>query len=464
MSTSLSDLTLEETQAAVLRRDASPAEVAASHLAAIERWEPATGAFATVSAERLHADARRAEEDLLRGSPGPLAAVGVSVKDNIDVAGLPTTAGSSWFSEKAPADAECWRRLASAGALHVGKTNMHEFAYGATNVNTKARTTSNPWDPRRVSGGSSGGSAVSVAVGACGASLGTDTGGSVRIPAALTGVTGFKPSLGLVPTTKVFPLSPSCDTVGVFSRTAAGCTRVLRSLLAEGVPPDDGSDQGDPGRRDSLRGLHLGIVRSHLAAASQEVYEVVHSALKTFEALGATVDWVELHHEEEARAVTATVVAFEAAQVHRRWLRDRPGDYGDDVRARLEAGLEVPGARYRTAKRERRRLASEMLAAQRPFDAVIGPTVPVTAPRIADCGPDQAPAAQAALLANTYCFNVTGQPAVSIPCGTASDGLPVGLQMAAGLGRDRDVLALAMTVQDATGWHGLRPPPKAPVT
>lgn len=185
---------------------------------------------------------------------------------------------------------------------------------------------------------------------------------------------------------------------------------------------------------------------------------MVHSALKTFEALGATVDWVDLLHEEEARAVTATMVAFEAAQVHRRWLRDRPGDYGDDVRARLEAGLEVSGSRYRTAKRERRRLASEMLAAQRPFDAVIGPTVPVTAPRIADCGPDQAPAAQAALLANTYCFNVTGQPAVSIPCGTASDGLPVGLQMAAALGKDRDVLALAMTVQDATGW---RPPASA---
>jgi aspartyl-tRNA(Asn)/glutamyl-tRNA(Gln) amidotransferase subunit A len=463
MSASLSDLTLEEMQAALLRRDASATEVAAAYLSAIERWEPATGAFVTVNAERLRADAERAEKDLMRGSPGPLAALGVSVKDNIDVAGLPTTAGSSWFDEKAEADAESWRRLASAGALLVGKTNMHEFAYGATNVNHKARTTLNPWDPRCVSGGSSGGSAVSVATGACSASLGTDTGGSVRIPAALTGVTGFKPSLGLVPTTKVFPLSPACDTVGVFSRTAAGCARVLKSLLVEGAPPDGGTGQGDPHRRRSLRGLRLGVVRSHLAAASPEVYEVVHRALKIIEGLGAAVDWVDLHHEEEARAVTGTIVGFEAAQVHRRWLRDRPGDYGDDVRARLEAGLAVSAARYRTAKQERRRLAAEMVADQCLFDAVVGPAVPVTAPRAAECGPERAPEVQATLLANTYCFNVTGQPAISVPCGTATDGLPVGLQLAAGPGKDLDLLAIAMALQAATEWHDRRPPLREPV-
>lgn len=464
MPVSLSDLTLEETQAALRRRDVSPAEVAAGYLAAIEHWEPATGSFVTVSEERLREAARRAEDDLMRGLSGPLAAIGVSVKDNIDVAGLPTTAGSSWFREKATADAESWRRLAAAGALHVGKTNMHEFAYGATNVNHKARTTLNPWDPRCVSGGSSGGSAASVAIGACAASLGTDTGGSVRIPAALVGVTGFKPTLGLVPTTKVFPLSPTCDTVGVFSRTAAGCARVLRSLLDENAPPDGGADREDPRGRCSLRGLRLGIVRSHLRAVSPEVCEVIDPALRVIEGLGAAVEWVDLRHEEEARAATRTVVAFEAAQVHRRWLRDRPEDYEDDVRARLEAGLKVSASSYRTAKRERRRLASEMLACQRFFDAVIGPTVPVTAPKVADCGPDRAPAVQAALLANTYCFNVTGQPAISIPCGTASNGLPVGLQMAAGPGKDWDVLAIAMALQDATDWHHCRPSLKAPVT
>lgn len=461
MSVSLSDLTLEETRAALLRRDVSPAEVAAGYLAAIERWEPGTGAFVTVSEERLRADARRAENDLRAGTPGPLTAIGVSVKDNIDVAGLPTTAGSAWFGAEAMADAESWRRLAAAGAVHVGKTNMHEFAYGASNVNHKARTALNPWDLRRVSGGSSGGSAVSVAIGACGASLGTDTGGSVRIPAALTGVTGFKPGLGLVPTTKVFPLSPSCDTVGVFSRTAAGCAHVMRSLLAWSA---GGTGPGDLCGEPPLRGLRIGIVRTHLAAASPAVREVITPALETVEGLGATVDWVDLRHEEEARAVTSTIVAFEAAQVHRRWLRDRPGDYEDDVRARLEKGLAVPASRYREAKRERRLLTAEMLAGQAAFDAVIGPTVPVTAPEVTDCGTGRAPAVQAVLLANTYCFNVTGQPAVSIPCGLASDGLPVGLQIAAGPGKDRDVLAIATAVQAATDWHDRRPLRKEPVT
>ncbi|SNR56259.1 amidase [Actinomadura mexicana] len=457
MSASLSEFTLEETRAALLRRDVSPTEVAAGYLAAIGRWEPA-GAFVTVSEERLRADARRAENDLLGGTAGPLTGIGVSVKDNIDVAGLPTTAGSAWFSERVVADAESWRRLAVAGAVHVGKTNMHEFAYGASNVNHKARAALNPWDLRRASGGSSGGSAVSVAIGACGASLGTDTGGSVRIPAALTGVTGFKPSQGLVPTAKVFPLSPSCDTVGVFSRTAAGCAHVMRSLLAESA-----GGGGDIRRDSSLRGLRLGLVRAHLAAASPAVREVITSALGVLEGLGAAVDWVDLRHEEEARAVTSTVVAFEAAQVHRRWLRDRPGDYEDDVRARLEKGLAVPASHYRAAKRERRRLTAELLAGQASFDAVIGPTVPVTAPKVTDCGTERAPAVQAVLLANTYCFNVTGQPAISIPGGTASDGLPAGLQIAAGPGKDRDVLAIAMAVQDATDWHDRRPPPKEPV-
>ncbi|MEO3806583.1 amidase [Nonomuraea sp. B1E8] len=451
MSTSPSDLTLEETRAALYRKEISPREVAAGYLEAINRWEPALGAFVSLSEDRVLNVSRIVTDEFGRGVFRPLAGIGVSVKDNIDVAGLQTTAGSSWLNEQATDDAECWRRVELSGAVHIGKTNMHEFAYGATNVNHKAQTTRNPWDRRHISGGSSGGSAVSVAIGSCGASLGTDTGGSVRIPAALTGVTGFKPTLGRIPTAGVFPLSPACDTVGVISRTAAGCARVFRSLVLHGELEHD-----DPWRL-SLRGAHLGVVMSHVSRSSPAVSDAFRRALDAVEALGATVEPFELPHEEDARLSTGTIVQFEAAQVHRRWLHDRGEDYGDDVRARLETGLTVSGRRYRAAKDDRSELAAKMLESQSRFDAVIGPTVPITAPRVEACGLAQAAGMQAALLANTYCFNVTGQPAISVPCGMASDGLPVGLQIAAAPGRDWDVLRIARALQRTTEWHRRRP-------
>ncbi|MGP3933368.1 amidase [Nonomuraea sp. KM88] len=425
--------------------------MAAGYVEAINRWEPALGAFVSVSEDRVHNVARLVTDEFRRGVFRPLAGIGVSVKDNIDVAGLQTTAGSSWLNERATDNAECWRRVELSGAVHIGKTNMHEFAYGATNVNHKAQTTRNPWDRRHICGGSSGGSAVSVAIGSCGASLGTDTGGSVRIPAALTGVTGFKPTLGRIPTAKVFPLSPSCDTVGVLSRTADGCARIFQSLILHSAPEHD-----DPGRL-SLRGAHLGVVMSHVSRSSPAVSDAFRRALDAVEALGATVEPFELACEEDARLSTGTIVAFEAAQVHRRWLRDRGDDYGDDVRARLETGLTVSGRRYRAAKDDRRELAARMLESQTRFDAVIGPTVPVTAPPVDECHLARAAEMQAALLANTYCYNVTGQPAISVPCGMAGDGLPVGLQIAAAPGRDLDVLRIAMALQRTTGWHRHRP-------
>ncbi|WP_165974366.1 amidase [Nonomuraea deserti] len=425
--------------------------MAAGYLEAINRWEPALSSFRSVSEDLVHQVSRLVEDEIQKGVPRPLAGIGVSVKDNIDVAGLHTTAGSSWLNEQAADNAECWRRVELSGAVHIGKTNLHEFAYGATNVNHKAQTTRNPWDRRHICGGSSGGSAVSVATGSCSASLGTDTGGSVRIPAALTGVTGFKPTLGRIPTSQVFPLSPSCDTIGVLSRTATGCAHIFRSLVL-----DDPIEPDSP-LRPSLRGARLGVVMSHVSRSSPAVGDVFRRALDVVEGLGATVEPFELLHEEESCLTTRTIVAFEAAQVHRRWLRDRREDYGDDVRARLEAGLAVSSRRYRVAREERRELAAKMLESQRRFDAVIGPTVPITAPRVEDCTPARAADMQAALLANTYCFNVTGQPAISVPCGMANDGLPVGLQMAAAPGRDGEVLSIARALQEATEWHRRRP-------
>jgi aspartyl-tRNA(Asn)/glutamyl-tRNA(Gln) amidotransferase subunit A len=440
---------LEEIQDAVVAGRVTPYDVVDASLRTLQDWEPVVGAFTSWDEARLNSNAADTAERLRRGTPAPLDGVVLAVKDNIQVAGRPMTAGSSWWQVTPTGNAECWQALETAGAMYLGQTNLHEFAFGATNVNLAAQTTRNPWDPERAAGGSSGGSAVAVAIGACGAALGTDTGGSVRIPAALTGVTGFKPTYGRVPLTGVVPLSPSCDHVGVLSRTATGCARVFGNLPGQrrcdtGTWPDQ-----------TFTGRRIGVLTAHLGRSEPEVVAAVQRALTVLEDLGAELEEAAVPNEHEANAVTSTMVRFEAAQVHRKWLQDPAATYGADVRARLEEGLSISADEYRDARRRRGELVAAILDAHQGFDAVAGPTVPITAPTISSCV--QGSGVQSALLSNTYCYNVTGQPAISVPCGRTSDGLPVGLQLAAGLGHDHALLELAVALQRVTRWHTERP-------
>lgn len=444
-----SQWSLEEIQDAVVAGRLMPYEVVDASLRALRDWEPVVGAFTSWSAARLSSYAVDTAERLRRGTPAPLDGVVLAVKDNIQVAGRPMTAGSSWWRVTPAVNADCWQALEDAGAMYLGQTNLHEFAFGATTVNLTARTTRNPWDVERAAGGSSGGSAVAVAIGACGAALGTDTGGSVRIPAALTGVTGFKPTYGRIPLGGVVPLSPSCDHVGVLSRTAAGCARVFAELPGQ-RRRDTGTwpDQTFAGRR-------IGVLTAHLDRSEPEVAAAVQRALTVLEDLGAELEEAAVPDEHEVNAVTALMVRFEAAQAHRSRLEDPAARYGADVRARLEEGLATSAGQYREAEARRAELVATILKAHRRFDAVAGPTAPITAPTISSCV--QGSAVQAALLSNTYCYNATGQPAISVPCGRTPDGRPVGLQLASALGRDHALLEMAVALQRVTEWHGERP-------
>lgn len=408
-------------------------------LAAAARWEPTVEAFVALN-PGAPGQAACAE--------GPLGGVPVTVKDNIAVAGQTMTAGSSWWHATPSQDAAAWQRLRGAGAVLVGRVNLHEFAYGATTVNERAQTTRNPWSPDRIAGGSSGGSAVSVAIGAAAVSLGTDTGGSVRIPAALCGVTGFKPTYGSVPTAGVLPLSPACDHVGVLAPDVAGC-RTTWAVIAD-RKTDAAGPHSEHLALSSLRGLRVGLLTEYLSAADREVAARVEEVVDLVRDQGGVVEELVLEEESAAAAAASDVVAFEAAQMHRSWLDDPASEYGSAVRARLERGRALSARTYLRASRQFEVLAEELRRAQGAFEVVIGPTVPMTAPTVAAVESDEG-ALQARLLRNTYLFNVTGQPAISLPCGTDSAGLPIGVQLAAVRGGDALLLAVAEALESLIG-------------
>src|SRR5947208_399968 len=346
-------------------------------------------------------DAAQRVDDALRAGrpPGPLAGVPVAVKDLIDIAGMPTTAGAHRrFHTMAHEDAPVVTRLRDAGAIIVGKTGLHEFAYGVTNANPHAGSVRNPWDRSRTPGGSSGGSAAAVAAGFCAAALGSDTGGSIRIPASLCGITGLKPTYGTVPTSGVVPLSWALDHLGPLTRTASDA-RLLFSVLA--VIP----------------------------------------------------------HAQDAGAAATLILSVEAAAYHERRLREHGEAFGEDVRAKLDRGLFVSAVDYILAQRARAFLTREFIQTLRGIDVLVTPTTITPAAPLE--GSDQTASSLAMsqeYTRFTYPFNLTGLPALSVPCGFTAQGLPIGLQIA---GRPRDeatVLRVGHTYQQVTEWHRRRPP------
>ncbi|MFF0519684.1 amidase [Actinomadura nitritigenes] len=389
---------------------------------ALESIDPTLNAFVTVDAEGAAAAARAADEELAAGRDrGPLHGVPVAVKDIIDVAGLPTGMGSAHFDGYvADRDAACVARLRAAGAVIVGKTTTHEFAYGASGDTAVNGPSRNPHDPSRISGGSSGGSAVAVAAGMVPLALGTDTGGSVRIPAAFCGVAGFKPAYGAVPTEGVFPLSVSFDHVGVLAATAADCRTAYRVLTGQ---PEDA-----PPRHEGLR-----VAWIEGAPVADEVAEVVRGLLPD-----APAERVELR---ELRRVFAAIQDSEAYEVHAERVADAPELYQPATLDRLRRAGETPGWRYVRASRERARFMEEGAGLLRRHDVLALPTVPITAPEIgrAECALGRV---QPALLSLTCPWNVLGLPALSVPAGRAC-GLPVGLQLVTSPGREDLLFALA---------------------
>ena len=417
-------------------RRLSPVEVVKTLLARIESDE--TNAFITVTAERALEEASLAEREITAGRHnGPLHGVPIALKDLIFTRDVRTTMASDFFAEHVPdRSATVARRLEDAGSVLIGKTNTHEFAYGPTGDRSFFGPTRNPHDTGKITGGSSGGSGAAVAAGLCYGALGSDTGGSIRIPAALCGVVGMKPTFGLVSKTGVFPLAWSLDHVGPITRTVEDNALMLNALA--GHDPEDlySMDQAAENfTRDLERGVQgatIGLPASfYFEHLDKEVAERVNEAVEAFASLGAEIREVEIPNLWDTLHAQRLVLAAEAYAVHEERLETDPDRFDDHGLERLLNGENLKAYRYANAQQRKLRSGQEFANVLREVDVLLTPTVPIPAPEIGQReitidGYEEA--VYSALTRLTGPTNLNGLPSLSIPCGTTTSGLPVGLQ------------------------------------
>ena len=425
------------------KRELSPVELTKLMLARIERLNPQLNAYITVTAEVALSQAKKAETELFRprGRPGNrdrgyLHGIPISLKDNINTAAIRTTAGSRILKDSIPKqDAVVVAQLKQAGVVILGKTNMHEFAYGVTSNNPHYGPVRNPWNLDRIPGGSSGGSAAAVAAGLCYGSIGTDTGGSIRIPASLCGVVGLKPSFGRVSVKDVIPLSPHLDCVGPLARTAADAARLLDPIFVRGKGEASLESAIKPSRL--RRRFRLGLPKSFFSdVISSEVESTFEQALRVLRRSGSNLKEVSIPLLFETEEAGNLIAWAEATHYHQQagWFPARAGEYGEDVRARLELGAKVSATAYLQAMELRCSFMERFHAAMSTanVDALVVPTAPISAPLI---GEETTTASgtnhptRSLLLRLNRPANLAGLPAISVPCGFTPEGLPVGLQL-----------------------------------
>ncbi len=431
--------TIAELSALLTRRKISPVELTNFFFARIEQHNPALNAYLTITREEALAAARQSEKRMMqKNSRSPLDGIPISLKDNIWTRGIRTTAGSKFLANFVPEkDATVAASLRRAGAILPGKTNLHEFAYGISTNNPHFGPTRNPWDTKRIPGGSSGGSAAAIAAGLCVASVGTDTGGSIRIPAALCGIFGLKPTFGRVSVNGVVALAPTFDHVGPLARTAADAALILGAIA--GRDPLDATTLGQPRvkpfddvrqlsqrlrpRFSRKRPLKLGLPREYFfTSVSDDVRDAVKSAVHSFEQLGAIVEEVSLPNISDADDDSTSIALAEATHYHQAqgWFPAHAAEYGDDVRKRLEMGQEIRAADYLAALEVRGHVRAEFDAVLARVDAIVAPTVPITAPLIGENMVEiesvEEPV-RGALIRLNRPATFTGLPAISLPCG-----------------------------------------------
>ena len=455
---------------AIATKAVSPVEVVQAYLERVQARDAALRAYITVCGDAALEEARAAESELMGGRPrGPLHGVPIGLKDLFATAGVRTTGGSRILADAVPGqDATVVRRLRAAGAIVLGKLNMVEFAYGPEGRNPHYGDARNPWDAgtARLAGGSSSGSAVAVATGLAAAALGSDTGGSVRIPASLSGITGLKPTYGRVSRAGVLPLAWSLDHVGPMARTAADCAVLLRAMAGYDAADASASVLPVPdypaALTGELAGLRIGLLRGLFATApAPEVGAAVEAAAAALAGAGAVVDEVTLERAGEAGPAAAAIVGAEALAFHAGWLRTRGSEYDPEVASRLRLGVLVSGVHYVRAQQVRGRLREDVDAALARRDVLVAPVTPVTAPAVADrdAAPGDGPAdVRSALVRLTRHFNLSGHPACSVPCGFTAGGLPIGMQVVGRPFDEATVLRVADAWQRITDWHTRRPP------
>ena len=443
--------TITGAAAALERGSTTSAALVETSLDAIAAHQLRTNAFTSVDAGGARDAARRADEERARGlTRGPLHGIPLSLKDLIDVAGQVTTAGSHVLDDRvAETSATLVRRLADAGAIVIGRTNLHEFAFGTTNEDSAFGAARHPLDPLRSPGGSSGGSAAAVATGMGLASIGTDTGGSVRIPAAICGLVGLKPTVGEIPTDGVIPLCPPFDHVGPLARRVQDAAWLYEVMAGRPVT--------------TLAPMRAGAVRLgrldgyFLDPLDPVVREAFDRAMARLTASGVTVAARGIAHASGIFDAYVTVVLPEAAACHDAYLDTRADRYTTGVRNRLLLGRNVGAVDYLKAREFCRTLAASVDRALEDCDALVLPTVPIVAPRlgedivVVDPGRDARLPVRTATLKLTQPFNMTGHPAISLPM--ASTGLPVGLQLVGRRGRTMDLLEIAAACESVLDAH-----------
>ncbi len=465
---------LSATQMSRLVRDRklSPVEIVDAHLARIEATEPVLNSFITLLPEQARTAARRAEADFQSGRRrGPLHGIPVGLKDLYNTGGVRTTSGSRLLDNYIPKeDCTVAARLQQAGAILLGKLNMHQFAYGPTGENPDYGHMHNPWDPERITGGSSGGSGSAAAAGQCPITLGSDTGGSIRIPAALCGIVGLKPTYGLVSRHGLTPLAWSLDHPGPMTRTVEDAALTLTAIA--------GHDPHDPASADvtvpdylsaltgpqaaGVRGLRIGVPKEFWEApVDPQVAQSVREAIALLGELGAVVTEVSLPLFPASQAISNAILMPEASAYHRERLAQDGDKLYPPVRLRLEAGLFISAADYLRGQQARAVFNRQARRLLEQVDLLAGPAVPVTAPLLlaptVEIGGRQV-GATAALTQYSRPYNITGFPAISVPCGFSQAGLPMGLQLAGRPFDELTVLRAAYAYQQATQWHTRRPP------
>ncbi len=471
----LEELTISELSPQIKRRRISPVEIISKYLERIKKLNPLLNAYSTVTEEQAIADAKVAEREIKRGKyRGPLHAIPFSIKDNLATKGIRTTAGSKILAEWQPDfDATVVARLKAAGAIILGKTNMHEWASGGTTINPYYGTTYNPWDRKRICGGSSGGSAAAVAANLCLGSIGTDNAGSVRNPASMCGTVGLKATYGRVSCFGGVPGTGgySLNHFGTFTKTVGDTALVLKAIA--GYDPQDPLSADEPvpdysksiGKR--VKGLKVGLIKGYFDDIMVgDVAKSFGEATRLLESLGMRIEEVSIPHMDLIPAVQNCTSRVENVSAHDRYLRSRPRDYSPELLYRYIHALMVPAATYVNAQRVRRVICQEFDEVMSRVQVILAPTS-IPAPTIEECnlGHMELSGKKIALRPSTMNrstwgtipFNVTGYPALSVCCGFTSSGVPLGMQVVGAPFQEGIVLQVAHAYERAAQWYKRKP-------
>ena len=442
------------------RKELSPVELTRVFLARIDQLNPALNAFITVMSESALAEAVQAEEEIGRGEwRGPLHGIPIALKDLVDTAGVRTTAASALYKDRVPSeDAEIVRRLRQAGAVIIGKNNLHELAYGGSSLVSYFGDVHNPWDEKRITGGSSGGSAAAVTARLACAAIGTDTAGSIREPASLCGCVGLKATYGRVPSRGVIPLSLSLDHAGPLALSVADTAILLQTIA--GYDPADLTSVDIPnedfasGLQQGTKDLRIGVPRAHFYEdLDSEVSSAMEHALGGIKTFVAEVREIQLDVPTDRTLQAAESYAFHADKI-----ASYAEKYQPETLRRIRTGEKITAAEYIQKRGDLEKARRAIRRAFADVDLLVTPTTPIPAPAIQDlrADPDALRPAELKLLRNTRPFNVWGLPAISLPCGFTESGLPIGVQIAGPHWREDLVLRLAHAYEQATAWHKRR--------